>query len=263
MGSAAFGNVARAALGFIHDPEGEDEDCVISQVKNNLGKLNLPSLKYRIDGVTVPTDEGPASVGVLTMLGESDRSVADILRDGRGRHGEDQSDLAEAQEWLIMFLTDTALGYAPAREVMYAGEASGFPKHTLQRARKRAKIRTIKAGFGGGWVWCLPGIEPHEDDAQGDEDDSSRENVIFVAFGVTFGGLPDLRTGAAAGPGGPGSVRTLPTQPTGGNHVMTTEVRRPLRDAAASNAPTPSHHPEQTRSIDFMTEHPPSRDVRP
>ena len=52
MGSAAFGNVARAALGFARDTEAEDGSCVISQVKNNLGRLDLPSLRYRIDEAT-------------------------------------------------------------------------------------------------------------------------------------------------------------------------------------------------------------------
>jgi hypothetical protein len=170
MGSAAFGNVARAALGFARDTEAEDGSCVISQVKNNLGRLDLPSLKYRIDTAYVDTVEGVAEVGTLVMLGESDRSVADILRDG-GRRDRDAPDIDEAAEWIIMFLTEIAAhGYAPAREVIAAGEAEGFPKHTLQRARKRAKVRTTKAGMGGGWVWVLP-----EGDAEGDEGDNFRE----------------------------------------------------------------------------------------
>jgi AAA domain/Bifunctional DNA primase/polymerase, N-terminal len=166
MGSAAFGNVARAALGFARDTEAEDDSCVISQVKNNLGRLDLPSLRYKIKGVWIDTDEGPAEIGRLVMLGESGRSVADILRD-RGASAEDRSDLDEAAEWLVMFITDkSGTGYAPAVEVIRAGIAAGFHKHTLQRARKRAGIRTRKADFGGGWVWVLP-----EGDAQGDEDD--------------------------------------------------------------------------------------------
>jgi hypothetical protein len=105
------------------------------------------------------------------MLGESDRSVADILRDRGATSADDRSDLDEAGEWIVMFLTEVAgTGYAPAVEVIRAGSAAGFPKHTLQRARKRVGIRTTKADFGGGWVWVLP-----EDDAQGDEGDASRE----------------------------------------------------------------------------------------
>ena len=42
MGSAAFGNVPRAQLGFARDTESEGDSYVISQVKNNLGRLDLP-----------------------------------------------------------------------------------------------------------------------------------------------------------------------------------------------------------------------------
>jgi len=70
MGSAAFGNVARAALRFARDTEAEDGSCIISQAKNNLGRLDLPSLRYRIDPATIDTDERPAEVEKLVMLGE-------------------------------------------------------------------------------------------------------------------------------------------------------------------------------------------------
>jgi hypothetical protein len=173
MGSAAFANVSRAALGFARDPDDEDGACVISQVKNNLGRLDLPSLRYRIDGVTIDTDEGPTEVGKLVMLGESDRSVADILRDRGKNSAEARSDLDEAADWIEMFLTDVVgTGYAPAAEVIRAGEAAGFHKHTLQRARKRHGIRTSKADFGGGWVWAI-----REDDRQGNQDAVSRETT--------------------------------------------------------------------------------------
>jgi 5S rRNA maturation endonuclease (ribonuclease M5) len=173
MGSAAFANVSRAALGFARDPDDEDSACVISQVKNNLGRLDLPSLRYRIDSVTIDTDEGPTEVGKLVMLGETDRSVADILRD-RGKNSEEaRSDLDEAADWIAMFLTEVVgTGYAPAAEVIRAGEAAGFHKHTLQRARKRRGIRTSKADFGGGWVWAI-----REDDRQGNQDYVSQETA--------------------------------------------------------------------------------------
>ena len=95
MASAAFGNVARAALGFARDTDAEDDSCVISQVKNNLGRLDLPSLRYKIDGVFIDTDEGPAEVGMLVWLGESERSVSDLLRDTKRR-----SEREVADDWL-------------------------------------------------------------------------------------------------------------------------------------------------------------------
>ena len=52
--------------------------------------------------------------------------------------------------------------------------ATSIAKHTLQRARKRAGIRTHKADFGGGWVWALP----PEGDGQGNEDRASSERHL-------------------------------------------------------------------------------------
>jgi hypothetical protein len=162
MGSAAFGNVARAALGFARDTEADDGSCVISQVKNNLGRLDLPSLRYRIDTAFIDTAEGVAEVGALVMLGESDRSVADILRD-RGQSSEERSQTDEAAEWIRDFLGGLPTQTAPAAEVYSAGEAAGFPKRTLQRARKKAAARSVKTGFGGGHSWTLLPEEPAND----------------------------------------------------------------------------------------------------
>jgi len=171
MGSAAFGNVARAALGFARDTEAEDGSCVISQVKNNLGRLDLPSLRYRIDTAWIDTDEGQAEVGRLVMLGESDRSVADILGD-RGSD-DDRSDASEAAEWIKAFLEDLPTFTAPAAEVLHAGVTAGFAKRTLQRARKRAGVSTCKTGLAGGWSWTLDPRRRHEDA----EDAYSRETA--------------------------------------------------------------------------------------
>jgi hypothetical protein len=99
MGSAAFGNVARAALGFARDTEDDEGSCVISQVKNNLGRLDLPSLRYRIEGVFIDTKEGPAEIGHLIWLGESERSVADLLR-GHEKRTEREA----AADWLCELL---------------------------------------------------------------------------------------------------------------------------------------------------------------
>jgi hypothetical protein len=153
MGSAAFGNVPRAVLGFAVDPDADDGSCVISQVKNNLGRLDLPSLRYRIDAALVDTDEGPAKVGRLVMLGESTRSVADILRD-RNTDDDDRSERDEAAAWLIDYLTSNG-GSAGAADAIKAAAGHGIAKTTLTRARTRAGVRSAKHGMTGGWVWTI------------------------------------------------------------------------------------------------------------
>lgn len=146
-GSAAFVNVARAALGFVRDPEAEDGSCVISQLKNNLGRVDLPSLRYLIVPATVDTDEGPAEVGRLVMVGESDRSVADILGDR-----DDPDEKSEAQEFLEAHVPER--GWVLATTVLLAAKKEGLAERTVQRHRKKLRYRSQREGFGpGSIVW--------------------------------------------------------------------------------------------------------------
>jgi hypothetical protein len=158
MGSVAFGNVARAVLGFAEDTDAEDNSCVISQVKNNLGRLDLPSLRYRIEAATIDTDEGIAEVGKLVMLGESDRSVHDILKD-RGDDRDDDRDGAE--EWLRELL---AVGPVKAADVYRAADDAGLSKDKAKRAKKKIHGVAAKSGMGGPWYWALA---EHEADIEG------------------------------------------------------------------------------------------------
>lgn len=164
MGSAGFGNVARAVLGFARDPDADEEGtCVISLVKNNLGRLDLPSLSYRIENVNLQTPKGVAEVGRLVMTGESARSVSEILAAANSVTGA-SSKTEVAAVWIKTFVQNKRLGYAPASEVLDAGQAAGFTVDVLKKARARAKLSTVKKGMEAGWYWCLPGVEPSDED---------------------------------------------------------------------------------------------------
>ena len=58
-GSRAFSAVARAVIAVARDPAADDGSCVMSQAKNNLGRLDLPSLRYIIQSAEVPTPKDP------------------------------------------------------------------------------------------------------------------------------------------------------------------------------------------------------------
>lgn len=166
MGSSAFGNVARSVLGFARDPDADEEGtCVISQVKNNLGRVDLPSLSYRIENFVLPTKTGPTEVGRLVMTGESSRSVGDIL--AAANQAGAGSRVEAAATWIKKYVEAQPLGYALASDIFTAGEVAGFPKAALQRARDRSGVRSIKgAGRFTPWYWCMPGVEPEQDDEQ-------------------------------------------------------------------------------------------------
>ncbi|MBG6134519.1 AAA family ATPase [Longispora fulva] len=136
-GSRAFSAVARAVVSIVRDPDDEDGACVLSQSKNNLGRLDLPSLRYVVDSAEIPTDEGPAYVGRLRFTGESDRSVSDILAE-RG-DADERAERNDAADWLREFVIESG-GQVERDELVKAGKINGFAIHTLQRARKRAGV---------------------------------------------------------------------------------------------------------------------------
>ncbi|WP_084219707.1 ATP-binding protein [Spirillospora albida] len=152
-GSRAFSAVARAVLAIARDTQTDDGSCVLSQAKNNLGRLDVPSLRYVVRTAEVPTDEGPAHVGVLEFTGESARSVSDILADGAADPME-RSERDEAAEWIVTYLADHG-GEARFADILKAARAEGIAERTLKRARQRAGATSVRTGFPAVSVWRL------------------------------------------------------------------------------------------------------------
>jgi hypothetical protein len=162
-GSRAFSAVARAVVAIARDPQAEDGSCVLSQAKNNLGRLDVPSLRYVVVSAEVPTSEPePAQVGRLEFTGESDRSVDDILTETASDPGE-RAERAEAAAWLTAFITGQDGAEATAEDVFRAGAAAGFSRDQLKRAKPKARVVSRKSDFGGGWVWALRTPEGSEE----------------------------------------------------------------------------------------------------
>lgn len=88
-GARAWVEVARAAIGMAED---RDEGLrVASQIKNNLGRVDLPNLSYRVDNVVVATGDGPSDVGRLVWTGESEVGVDEVLSRRPDRRGRETS----------------------------------------------------------------------------------------------------------------------------------------------------------------------------
>jgi hypothetical protein len=84
-GSRAWPEVARAVIAVAVDKDADEYTCVVSQVKNNLGRSDLPHLKYTIDDYVIrPADhevaEEDVHIGRLRWTGESDRGAEEILQ---------------------------------------------------------------------------------------------------------------------------------------------------------------------------------------
>lgn len=152
-GSRAFSAVARAVLAVARDTTADDGSCVLSQAKNNLGRLDLPSLAYRVVSAEVTTLDGPTQVGRLEFTGEAARHVSDILAEA-DQPSDSRADRDAAAEWLTAYLTNHG-GSAPFAEITKAARADGIPERTLRRARDRAHVATRTEGFPARTTWHL------------------------------------------------------------------------------------------------------------
>ncbi len=126
----------------------------MTQVKNNQGRDDLPSLRYIIESAEIATRKGIAVTAKFTFTGTSERSVADILRDG-GQTDDERSERDAAAEWLTGYLTAHD-GEAKAAEIFKAAKKDELSERTVQRARTRAGITSVRTGFGEGSTWTLP-----------------------------------------------------------------------------------------------------------
>jgi hypothetical protein len=155
-GARAWAEVARAAFGLAEDRDSDEDDeesarrYVASQIKNNLGRLDLPHISYRIEETVIETEDGPASVGRWVMAGESDLGVEDVLNrrpDNRGR------EISEHTREVVAWVVDAG------RAVSTAEVCAAFPaikantvRQVLARAVKRGTLRKPLDGHYSGAI---------------------------------------------------------------------------------------------------------------
>src|SRR5512144_2512412 len=105
LGSRACTAVARAVLAAARDPEPDDGSCVLSLEKSNLGRLDVPALRYRVEPVSLPIDDGgSAETARLVFVGETNRTVREIL--AARSVDEDGQDRQEVADWLVDYLQE-------------------------------------------------------------------------------------------------------------------------------------------------------------
>lgn len=137
-GSRAWAEVPRAILGIVQDRDADDYSCVVSQIKNNLGRLDLPHLSYTIQTVELETQHGqPTYVGRLHWTGESDHGAEDLLIGNRSSH---QRPLNANATRIIQVIRDHG-------HPMSSGEISTAVQDTIQANTVRQILaRLLRAG---------------------------------------------------------------------------------------------------------------------
>lgn len=168
-GGGSIGIIGAARLGFTFARDPEDPGRVIVACTKANITATPPSLAYVLTDspehgcARAEWHDGPVAYTAEDLLAASQESP------------EDRADRNDAAAWLRAYLISNG-GEAEAADVLRAGEKVGFQKHTLQRARKRAGVRTEKAAFHSGWMWRL-------------EDDSSPEGDTKMTKTTESGAL--------------------------------------------------------------------------
>ncbi|UVO10864.1 AAA family ATPase [Mycobacterium sp. SVM_VP21] len=151
-GSSAFGEVARCVFGFAVDQEADDGTRVMTQSKNSSGVEGL-NLAYRLTETPVTVSDGGATEMVrFTLLGNTDRTVRDLLA-AEQAGGRDTG--SECVQWLKGYLN--VKGPTPALEVRADGAELGFSESAIKRAMRKLKVHSERLREAGGpSVWSLP-----------------------------------------------------------------------------------------------------------
>jgi hypothetical protein len=144
-GSIGIIGAARAGLLVARDPDDPTgERRIIAATKNNLGPLP-PSLAFTV--ALRPGEPHPH----IAWQGETTHRAADLLAPVEG--GE-RGACDDAEAFLRELLS---AGPVPAREVPREARAAGIAPRTLERAKGRLGVKSIRpGGFTGPWFWRLP-----------------------------------------------------------------------------------------------------------
>jgi hypothetical protein len=142
MGSRAFNAVARSTMMALAHPE-ESELRILAMAKNNLGRMDLPALIYRINQADLGKDANGEQVRTssIEFVGEDNRYISDIIE--AAAHKKSTSVLELATLWLESYLT-TRDGSALVSEIKPDAKAAGITSATLRRAKEDLGLEDVR-----------------------------------------------------------------------------------------------------------------------
>jgi hypothetical protein len=124
MASKAFPAVARSVHAVVPDPDDEtNARKLLGTPKNNLGRVDLPTLGFTIDSYPVETDDDVAWTGRLVWGADSTATIFDAIR--RSAETSEQTSAAfETPERLYDYLAKKG-GSAESAPIKKAARAAG------------------------------------------------------------------------------------------------------------------------------------------
>ena len=151
MASRAFTAVARGVLFVLRDPDDEARRLV-GVGKNNLGRVDLPTLGFTIREVKVAdSPEGDVMTGQLVWGEASAMTIAEAAEAAAEASG-DTTATSEAADWLSDYMV-TQNGMAESAKIKAEGRKAGHSPDALQRARKKLKLESKPHGFPRQTTW--------------------------------------------------------------------------------------------------------------
>ncbi|MFF5973703.1 AAA family ATPase [Streptomyces sp. NPDC012769] len=151
LGSSEIGNVSRAAMGVVEDPDDSDA-IILSQEKGNMSAKGLESFRYKIHTHQYFSDAAQTFIQTsrLEWLDPTMTRASDVLAD---RAGGGDGSTADVTDWLRGYLTG---GPKTRKEVLDAAHKEHYTTRKVDAARKSLKVVSTRSGFGQGAEWSLP-----------------------------------------------------------------------------------------------------------
>jgi hypothetical protein len=152
-GSRAWVEVSRAVLAIAQDDRAESGQGVVqvvSQIKNNLGRLDLPSMEYQIANHEITLDNGEdIKVGRLEWLEGASLTHAEEILQRRPGPRPDRSGMARTTAAVLDFLDDQPMAVSP-RQI--ADALPNIVNHAnarqlLNRLAARGEIERVGTGL--------------------------------------------------------------------------------------------------------------------
>jgi putative DNA primase/helicase len=144
IGSIAYLGACRASFLFVPDPRDPTGRRVLMFDNGGNAAPLSPTLAYTI--------EDPGGRGPLVVWSDEPVTIAidEALRPRRQPPAERQDpELTDCEQWLRETLA-AAGGRMLAGQIRRAGQEAGFPWRTIQYARPRVSVTTVREGFGPG-----------------------------------------------------------------------------------------------------------------
>lgn len=154
MGSRAFTAVARAVHSVVADESDEvGARRLFETTKNNLGRLDLPTLTFTIESVHIPTELDRDAVSGRLVWGDEPSPIK--ARDAMRMKGRGPTKKQKAKEWLAetirAYQSENPGQAMPIDDIEELAIDQDFSWATVRQAAKEMNLRGNNGRDSGGW----------------------------------------------------------------------------------------------------------------